>query len=73
MAHEDDPRVDEVPQFEVGGLEGGQVFGGDGGVQISRFDTWELGQIVHHLLRGGDVIINEGLPFQYTMTETISS
>ena len=49
MAHKLDLAINKVPQLEVGGLEGGQVLGRDGGVQIARLDARELGQVVHNL------------------------
>lgn len=49
VAHELDPHVDEETQLQVGGFEGGEVLGGDLGVQVSRLDPRVLGQVIHHL------------------------
>lgn len=53
VAHELDAHVDEETQLQVRGFEGGQVLGGDLGIQVSRFDPGVLGQVIHHLRRAG--------------------
>ena len=60
MPHKLDTIIHEEPELQVGGLERGQVFGGEVGVQVSGFDARELGQIVNHLLLGRDVVVDEG-------------
>ena len=50
MAHKLDSSFQEEEQLEVGSLERGEVLGAHASIQITRLDTRELGQIVHHLL-----------------------
>ena len=56
MADELDSSLEQVDELEVAGLERGQVLGAHGSVKVSRFDSWELCQVVHNL--------------QYTISET---
>ena len=52
--------VDEVPELLVGRLERRQVLLAEVGVQVAGLDARELGDVVHHLLLGRDVVVNEG-------------
>jgi hypothetical protein len=63
VPHEDDPTVLQKAQLGVRRLERGQVLGAEVGVQVSRLDPRELGQVVDDLLLGGDVVVDEGHPF----------
>lgn len=49
MTHEDDPLVDEEPEFVVGGFEIGQIFGGHIGVKVTRLYPGKLRQVIYHL------------------------
>ena len=49
MAHKHYSSVNEEEQLEVASLEGGEVLGAHDSVQVTRLDTRELGQVVHHL------------------------
>lgn len=49
MTHKPNPRVNEEAQFQVSGLESGQVLGGDLGIKITRLDSRILSQVVNNL------------------------
>lgn len=49
MADKPDPRVNEEAQFQVSGLESGQVLGGDLSIKIARLDSRILSQVVNNL------------------------
>ena len=60
MADENAAYIDEVPELLVGRLERRQVLLAEVGIKVSGFDTRELGDIVHHLFLGRDVVVDKG-------------
>lgn len=61
--------IDEVTQFHVGGLEGGEMFLRIIRVQIARFNTGKLRQVVDHLLLSRNVIVQESCTGKRPLTE----
>lgn len=49
MTHEANSCVDEEAQLQVGGLQGGQMFGGNLCIEVSGFDARVLCQVVDDL------------------------
>ena len=49
VTHELDTILEQVEELQVAGLEGGQVLGAHGGIQVSGLDARELGQVVYNL------------------------
>ena len=49
VADEYDALTDQITQFQVAGFQRRQMLAGNVGIQISRFDTGEFGEIVDHL------------------------
>ena len=60
MADKDASYIDEVPELLVGRLERRQMLLAEVGVQVAGLDARELGDVVHHLLLGRDVVVDEG-------------
>lgn len=59
VAHKLDPILQKIQEFEVAGLEGGQVLGAHGGVQVTWLDARELGQVIHNLRQNTVIIFAE--------------
>lgn len=67
MPHKNHPTVLQEPQLGIGGLQGGQMFRAEVGVQVAGFDSGELGEVVHDLFLGGYVVVDERGAFQVAL------
>ena len=55
VAHKDGARIHQEAQLLVRGLQRGQMLGAEVGIQVTRLDARELGQVVHNLEKAENV------------------
>lgn len=70
MSNKNDSTVQEEPKFSVSGLQCGEMFGAEVGVQVAGLDARELRQIIHDLFLSRNIIIYERSTLQTALSET---